>query len=57
MSEKIAQAKIHRRSGSGSSGTSSAIIGMLRWALLLVAAMTAVWFVFELIARRRRKNA
>ena len=57
MSEKIAQATIHRRSGSRGTGTSSVIIGWLRWALLLVLAMTAVWFVFELIARRRRKNA
>jgi len=57
MSEKIAQAKIHRRSGSKGTGTSSVIIGMLRWALLLVVAMTIVWFVFELLARRRRKKA
>lgn len=55
MTDKIAQAKIHRPTGAKGSGTSSVIIRMLRWALLIVAAMTVVWFLFAILSRRRKK--
>jgi hypothetical protein len=56
MSEKIATAKIHRRTGSKAGGATAVIIGLLKWALLIVAGMTVVWFVFALATRRRKKS-
>jgi len=53
MTEKIARAKIHRQTGSRGAGTSSVIIRMLRWALLVILALTFLWFVFALLTRRR----
>ena len=54
MPEKIAKAKIHRESGVQRSGTSYLIFKILLWALIAVAALTLVRFVFELTQKRRR---
>ena len=54
MPEKIAKAKIHRESLAKSSGTPYYINKILLWALIVVVAITIVWFLFELVSRRRR---
>lgn len=54
MPEKIAKAKIHRESLGKQPGTSYYINKILLWALIVVVAITIVWFLFELISRRRR---
>ena len=54
MPEKISQAKIHRESLAKSSGTPYYINKILLWALIIVVAITVIWFLFELVERRRR---
>ena len=57
MPEKIATAKIHRESPANQSGTPYYINKILFWALLIVVAITVIWFFFELVDRRRRAKA
>jgi hypothetical protein len=54
MPEKITKAKIHRETGVKGSATSYVIFKILLWALIAVAAITIVRFVFELTQKRRR---
>jgi len=54
MPEKIAAAKIHRESLVKQTGTSYYINRILFWALIVVVAITVIWFFFELVERRRR---
>ena len=54
MPEQIATAKIHREAGAKRSGTPYYINKILLWTLLIVLAITVIWFVFELVHKLGR---
>jgi len=56
MSEKIAKAKIHRDINEKKSGAPFYVQKVLLWVLLVVVALTGVWFIPELIRRAKRSK-
>jgi len=56
MPEKIAKARIHRDINEKKSGAPFYVQKILLWALLIVVALTGIWFIPELIRRARRSG-
>lgn len=56
MPEKIAKAKIHRDVNEKKSGAPFYVQKILLWVLLVIVALTGIWFVPELIKRAKRSK-